>query len=57
MRAVLIAVMLTFATHVGAQCGKLCDYYWWETATTPHVQAELAIELGMIDQTSVKSAK
>jgi hypothetical protein len=45
MRAALIALMLTIASQAGAECGKLCDRNWW-----------LAIGLGMIDQTSVKSA-
>jgi hypothetical protein len=42
MRAALIALMLTFATQAGAECGNLCNWKWWETATTADGQAELA---------------
>jgi ankyrin repeat protein len=42
MRAALIALLLTFASQAGAECGKLCDWKWWETATTADVQAELS---------------
>ena len=41
MRAAPIALMLTVATPAGAECGNLCDYNWWKTATTADVQAEL----------------
>ena len=41
MRAALLALMLSFATQAGAECGKLCDYDWWKTATVADVQAEL----------------
>ena len=41
MRAALIALMLTFASQAGAECGNLCDYDWWKTATEADVQAEL----------------
>jgi ankyrin repeat protein len=42
MRAAVIAMMLTFGSQAGAECGKLCDWKWWETATTADVQAELS---------------
>ena len=42
MRAALTALMLTFATQAGAECGKLCDDDWWKTATTADLQAELS---------------
>ena len=41
MRAALIALMLTVATQAGAECGNLCDYDWWQTATEADVQSEL----------------
>ena len=41
MRAILTALLLTIATQAGAAYGKLCDHYWWKTATTADVQAEL----------------
>ena len=41
MRAILIALILTFATQAGAECGNLCDPNWWRTATEADVQAEL----------------
>ena len=41
MRAILTALMLTFATQASAECGKLCDYDWWKTATVADVQTEL----------------
>lgn len=33
MRAILTALLLTIATQAGAECGKLCDLYWWTMAT------------------------
>ena len=42
MRAAIIALMLTFASQAAADCGNLCDYDWWKTATTANVQAELS---------------
>ena len=30
-----------FGSQAGAECGKLCDHYWWKTATDADVQAEL----------------
>ena len=41
MRAILTALLLTNATQVGAECGKLFDLDWWKTATEADVQAEL----------------
>ena len=41
MRAALIALMLMIGSQAGAECGNLCDYNWWKTATTADVQAEL----------------
>jgi hypothetical protein len=41
MRAILTALMLTVASQAGAECGNLCDYDWWKTATEADVQAEL----------------
>ena len=42
MRAILTALLLTFASQAAAECGKLCDDDWWKTATTANVQAELS---------------
>ena len=33
--------MLMIASEAWAECGKLCDYDWWKTATEADVQAEL----------------
>ena len=41
MRAAIIALMLSFATPVGAECGNICDADWWKSATEADVQAEL----------------
>ena len=41
MRAILTALLLTFASQAAADCGNLCDYEWWENATTADLQAEL----------------
>ena len=41
MRAAIIALMLTVATQAEAECGKLCDQDWWETAAEADLQAEL----------------
>ena len=41
IRAILTALMLTVATQAGAECGNLCDYDWWKSATEADVQAEL----------------
>ena len=41
MRALQVALMLMFGSQAGAECGKLCDHYWWKTATDADVQAEL----------------
>ena len=41
MRARLVALMLMIGSQAGAECGKLCDWNWWITATEADVQAEL----------------
>ena len=41
MRAILTLLMLMIASEAWAECGKLCDYDWWKTATEADVQAEL----------------
>ena len=41
MRALLVALLLMFGSQAGAECGNLCDWDWWETATEADVQAEL----------------
>ena len=41
MRAILTALMLTFASQAGAECGNLCEIDWWSTATEAEVQAVL----------------
>ena len=42
MRAILTALLLTVATQAGAECGRLCDSYWYNSrATTAAVQAKL----------------
>ena len=33
--------MLTISSQVAAECGTLCDWDWWKTATEADVQAEL----------------
>ena len=40
---ILVLVLMFFAmsSAVWANCGKLCDYKWWKTATASDVQAEL----------------
>ena len=40
-RAILIALLMTIASQAGAECGNLCDRYWWGKATTANLQAEL----------------
>ena len=42
MCTAFITLLLTFASQAAADCGNLCDYYWWKTATTANVQAELS---------------
>ena len=41
MRAAPIALMLAIASQAGAECGKLCDYDWGQTATAADVQTEI----------------
>ena len=41
MRAALIALLLSFATQAGAECGNLCDYNWWKTVTEALVKVKL----------------
>ncbi|MDG1421154.1 MAG: ankyrin repeat domain-containing protein [Tateyamaria sp.] len=44
MQKQFLAVVLMFfamSSAVWAECGKLCDYGWWETATASDVRAEL----------------
>jgi ankyrin repeat protein len=41
LRNLLIALILTFASQAEANCGKLCDWKWWETATTIDIETEL----------------
>ena len=41
MRAAIIALMLTFGSQAGAECGNLCDINWWSTELEADVQAEL----------------
>ena len=41
MRTFLTVLILTVATQVEAECGKLCDWDWWETATKKDVEFEL----------------
>ncbi|MDC3309545.1 ankyrin repeat domain-containing protein [bacterium] len=40
---ILVLVLMFFAmsSAVWAECGKLCDDNWWQTATASNVQAEL----------------
>jgi hypothetical protein len=38
---VLVLMFSAMSSSVWAECGKLCDYKWWETATASDVQAEL----------------
>jgi len=48
MRAAVIAFLLTFGSQAGAECGKLCDWKWWETATTVDVWAELGAGVALM---------
>ena len=41
MRAAIIALMMMFGSPAGAECGNLCDWGWWETATEADVEFEL----------------
>ena len=41
MRAILTLLMLMIASEAWAECGKLCDYDWWKTATEALVKAKL----------------
>ena len=41
MRAILTLLVLMIASEAWAECGKLCDYDWWKTATEADEQAEL----------------
>ena len=41
MRAALIALLLMIVSQAGAECGKLCDSYWWTIATEADLQTEL----------------
>jgi len=41
MRAILTALLLTVASQAGAECGKLCDYDWWKTATEAFAKVKL----------------
>ena len=41
MRAILTALMLTFATQAGAECGNLCDQNWWKSVTHALVKVKL----------------
>ena len=38
MRAAIIALMMMFGSPAGAECGNLCDWGWWETATEADVE-------------------
>ena len=51
MRALLVALMLMFGSQVWAECGNLCDWGWWKTATDADVQSELNAGGGVIVQT------
>ena len=41
MRLAFIALFLMIGSQAGAECGKLCDWGWWYSATEAHVQAEI----------------
>ena len=45
MRAALVAMMLMIGSQAGAECGTLCDWDWWKTATEAGLQADLQFEL------------
>jgi ankyrin repeat protein len=38
---VLVLMFVAMSSAVWAECGRLCDYKWWETATASDVQALL----------------
>ncbi len=40
--ALIVALVMNFATQAAAECGNLCDSDWWKAGkTTADVQAEL----------------
>ena len=41
IRTALIVILINIATQAGAECGKLCNYYWRKTMTKADVKAEL----------------
>ena len=41
MRAALVALILMIGSQAGAECGKLCDKGWWESAAETDLKAEL----------------
>ena len=59
MRAILKALLLTFALQAWAECGNLCDYDWWKSATEADVQAELGsgADLNLIDEDAVPKSE
>ena len=44
MRCKILALTLTFATQVDADCGILCDRDWQNNASATSLQAELDAE-------------
>ena len=41
MRTALLAMMLTIATQVSAECGKLCDDFWWDSPFSADLENEI----------------
>ena len=38
---ILFAIAMVVTTTAEAECGNLCDYKWWETATDSDLRMEL----------------
>jgi hypothetical protein len=41
MRILAVVLFLGLASEALAECGNLCEYWWWRNATNADVQAEL----------------
>ena len=41
MRTALLAMMLTIASQVSAECGKLCDDFWWDSPFSADLENEI----------------
>ena len=41
MRLFIAALLVTLGTQAWAECGNLCDWDWWNRATTSDIKAKL----------------